>query len=57
MGQTLSTVVGYMIVYYLKLIEQMKGFWEKPQKQRLSYRTADNLFGNDDDEGEGNIKY
>lgn len=47
MGQTLSTVVGYMIVFYLKFMESVKTMLSSNQKEK-GYYNNDILLKDDE---------
>lgn len=38
MGQQLSTVVGYVIVFYLKILNRAKSFLDNKKEEKSYYR-------------------
>jgi hypothetical protein len=48
MGNSLSAVVGYIIIFYIKLQERVKEFIEKGKKKQMNYYNNDILLKDDE---------
>lgn len=56
MGQTMSTVVGYIIVFYLRLLERAKGLFTTQNKGK-NYYNNDIIIKDDEHQAGKNIFY
>ena len=53
MGQTGSTVIGYLIVFYLKFLERIKMVFGKDKKEKSGYWTNNDILLKEDDQKAG----
>jgi hypothetical protein len=55
MGQTLSTIIGYIIVACLKLSDKTKSLFSSTDKKEKNYYNNDILLKEDDEQRAGTL--